>query len=142
MSRLTLTLMLIVMAATQLAVAEENQLRTADFSEVMTPPAMKPHEVVGHVRVRSYPMAPPTIPHSTEGFVVTKDMNQCMLCHAAERAPAVRAPAIGVSHYQTRAGEYLSDISARRYFCTQCHVPQHQDSPPVANVFHESQNPR
>lgn len=96
---------------------------------------MSDQEALGHVRTRSYPMQAPTIPHAIEGFAITRDFNQCLLCHNAQMAPSVKAPAIGVSHYRNRSGAYLSDVSPRRFFCNQCHVPQLEVAPPVANSY-------
>ena len=33
-----------------------------------------------------------------------------------------QAPMVSVTHYMDRDGNFLADISARRYFCEQCHV--------------------
>ena len=32
-------------------------------------------------------------------------------------------------------GQYLASVSPRRYFCTECHVPQQDVKPPVDNDF-------
>ena len=32
-------------------------------------------------------------------------------------------------------GQFLASISPRRYFCTECHVPQNVTNPPVSNDF-------
>ena len=42
---------------------------------------------------------------------------------------------ISVTHFFDRDGQTLASISPRRYFCTACHVPQHNVQPPVANSF-------
>ena len=84
---------------------------------------------------RPYPMAAPLIPHAIEGFIINKDFNQCMVCHAGDRAPLMRAPTIGESHYINRAGNYLLEVSDRRYFCNQCHVPQTDATPLVKNNY-------
>ena len=34
-----------------------------------------------------------------------------------------------------RDGQFLASVSPRRYFCTQCHVPQSMANPPVSNDF-------
>ncbi len=115
--------------------ALDSELRDAQIMEQTTPPELKSHEALGRVRSRSYPMVAPTIPHSTEGFILDKDFNQCMSCHGASVAPMIKAPAVGESHYKNRDGEYLMDVSPRRYICTQCHVPQFQDQPSVVNNF-------
>jgi cytochrome c-type protein NapB len=34
-----------------------------------------------------------------------------------------------------RDGQTLASVSPRRFFCTGCHVPQHEARAPVANDF-------
>lgn len=45
------------------------------------------------------------------------------------------APMISVTHYMTRDGQMLADVSPRRYFCTACHVPQADTQPLVRSEF-------
>ena len=45
------------------------------------------------------------------------------------------ATKISPTHFETRDGMTLSDVSPRRYFCLQCHVPQVNASPLVDNTF-------
>lgn len=99
-----------------------------DFPEVEVSPTLRP---------RSYPMQAPTIPHDIKGFRITKDFNQCLGCHSRKTAPLMKIPAVAVSHYKNREGDYLSDVSPRRYFCNQCHVPQLKVNPLVTNTFRE-----
>jgi cytochrome c-type protein NapB len=42
---------------------------------------------------------------------------------------------VSVTHFADRDGQPLASISPRRYFCTQCHVPQHAVRLPVENDF-------
>ncbi|HEU0259623.1 MAG TPA: nitrate reductase cytochrome c-type subunit [Burkholderiales bacterium] len=88
-------------------------------------------------RVRSYAMQPPTIPHKTDNYQVDKNANKCMTCHARTRASETQATPISISHYQDRDGNYLADVSPRRYFCDQCHVVQMQTEPTVKNRFQD-----
>jgi cytochrome c-type protein NapB len=107
-------------------------------TEIMTEkiaPKFREQEQSPTRRVRSFPMQPPTIPHSIEGYVLTKELNQCLICHNGNVAPQMKAPAVGESHYANGDGEYLTNISPRRYFCTQCHVPQSVKKPLVENNF-------
>ena len=41
----------------------------------------------------------------------------------------------GKSHYIGAGGKEMQTISASRYFCTQCHVPQRDVKPLVENIF-------
>lgn len=86
-------------------------------------------------RMRAYPDQPPVIPHSIEGYQLSVNANRCLSCHRREFTEGSGAPMISVTHYLTRDGQMLADVSPRRYFCTACHVPQAQAKPPVDNVF-------
>jgi cytochrome c-type protein NapB len=86
-------------------------------------------------RVRNYSMQPPVIPHKIEGYQVDKSANRCMMCHARTRTQESQAPMISVTHFQNRDGNFLAELSPRRYFCLQCHVPQANLEPLVNNTF-------
>ena len=88
-------------------------------------------------RTRSYAMQPPTIPHKTDNYQVDKYANKCMTCHARTRAGETQATPISITHYQDRDGNFLADVSPRRYFCDQCHVVQMQAEPAVKNRFRD-----
>ena len=47
----------------------------------------------------------------------------------------LQGAAVSVTHFRTREGAELDNISPRRYFCTQCHVPQTDAKPLVENTF-------
>jgi nitrate reductase (cytochrome), electron transfer subunit len=84
---------------------------------------------------RDFVQQPPLIPHTTKGYNITKNFNKCMDCHAWNRTKDTGATKVSVTHFRTREGSELSNISPRRYFCTQCHVPQTDAKPLVANKF-------
>jgi cytochrome c-type protein NapB len=42
---------------------------------------------------------------------------------------------LSITHFMDREGQFLAAVSPRRFFCTQCHVPQHTARPPVSNDF-------
>ncbi len=86
-------------------------------------------------RMRAYPEQPPTIPHSIDGYQLSVNTNRCMSCHKREYTQGSGAPMISVTHFQTRDGQMLADVSPRRYFCTECHVPQANVQPLVENRF-------
>jgi len=86
-------------------------------------------------RVRNYPEQPPTIPHEIEGYQLDLKANKCLSCHARRRTGESGAPMVSVTHYMDRDGQFLAAVSPRRYFCTQCHVPQQDVRPPVENDF-------
>ncbi len=100
------------------------------------PAAPTPRWVVDDVRqMRAYPEQPPVIPHSIEGYQLSVNTNRCLSCHKREFTQGSGAPMISVTHYMTREGQMLADVSPRRYFCTACHVPQADTPPLVDNTF-------
>ena len=99
---------------------------------------------------RSYPGAPPQIPHSIVGLNINRDSNSCLGCHFPGGGPI---PGLPASHLQT--AKVVIDHNAKpmvtkvvgfqvlkdaydpsRYFCVQCHVPQATNLKPlVQNNF-------
>lgn len=88
-------------------------------------------------RTRSYPTQPPTIPHRVDGYQIDKNFNKCLDCHARAKTEVSQAIPISVTHYTDRGGQTLGQVSTRRYFCMQCHVPQDAVRPLVANNFQD-----
>jgi len=84
---------------------------------------------------RDFVQQPPLIPHTIQGYQITKNYNKCMDCHAFQKAKETGATKVSVTHFKTRDGQELDNISPRRYFCTQCHVPQTDAKPLVENTF-------
>ncbi|MBP6899314.1 MAG: nitrate reductase cytochrome c-type subunit [Burkholderiaceae bacterium] len=84
---------------------------------------------------RDYVQQPPLIPHTIANYQITKNFNKCMDCHAFQKAKQSGATKVSVTHFKTREGTELDNISPRRYFCTQCHVPQTDAKPLVDNTF-------
>ena len=99
------------------------------------PPPMARVQNTDIRRVRNYPMQPPTIPHTIDGYQVDKNSNRCMLCHARANAATFQAPPVSVTHYMDRDDQFLATVSPRRYFCSQCHVVQTDAPTLVANGF-------
>lgn len=84
---------------------------------------------------RNYPDQPPTIPHAVHGYQVDKNFNQCLTCHSRSATEISGAPMVSITHFVDRDGQTLAAVSPRRYFCVQCHVPQHDVDPVRANTF-------
>lgn len=84
---------------------------------------------------RNYVQQPPIIPHKIDGYNITAKYNKCMDCHAWSRYKETGATKVSLTHFKTREGQELSNISPRRYFCVQCHVPQADAKPLVGNKF-------
>lgn len=99
------------------------------------PPVMTPEQNSSIREPRNYPEQPPVIPHSTEGYEISANANKCLSCHARSRVRESQAPMISITHFADRDGQFLASISPRRYFCTQCHVPQHNVRAPIENDF-------
>ena len=109
---------------------------TAIADEPKPPPLGNP-ENKDVRRERAYSMQPPTIPHKIDNYQVDKNVNMCLACHSRGRAPLTQAVAVSVSHYMDRDGNFLAEISPRRYFCEQCHVAQIDAKPLVENRFED-----
>ena len=84
---------------------------------------------------RDYPQQPPLIPHKTEGYVINLRSNKCLTCHSWANYKASGATKVSQTHFIDRDGNVLSNVSSRRYFCTQCHVPQMDVKPLVDNTY-------
>ena len=98
-------------------------------------PPMTPMRNTSEREVRNYPEQPPVIPHSIDGYQVDLNGNKCLSCHARARTGESQAPMISITHFMDRDGQFLASVSPRRFFCTQCHVPQHEVKAPVENDF-------
>ena len=101
------------------------------------PPAMTPEQNSSIREPRNYPEQPPVIPHSTEGYEISTNANKCLSCHARTRVHESQAPMVSITHFADRDGQFLASISPRRYFCTQCHVPQDEVKPLVDNAYQD-----
>ncbi|HEX9627805.1 MAG TPA: nitrate reductase cytochrome c-type subunit [Acidiferrobacterales bacterium] len=84
---------------------------------------------------RDYLQQPPLIPHHIDGYTINARFNKCLTCHSWSKYKEVGATKISLTHFKDRGGTDLSDVSPRRYFCTQCHVPQVDARPLVDNRF-------
>lgn len=136
MKRLTwMAAALILVSATGFAQPGTDTLRQAPVTEEPPAPRMPTVENADLRRMRAYPMQPPTIPHKIDDYQLDLNANKCMSCHARIRTEETQAPMVSVTHYQDRDGNFLAELSPRRYFCTQCHVPQTDAKPLVESTF-------
>lgn len=83
----------------------------------------------------SYVYQPPLVPHTIRNYEVSLNVNKCLSCHSWKNAKDMGATKISVTHYVNRQEQVLSDVSPRRYFCLQCHVPQADAQPLVDSTF-------
>jgi cytochrome c-type protein NapB len=86
-------------------------------------------------QVRNYPDQPPVIPHQIDNSQIDLNANKCLTCHSRTAVEISQAPMVSVTHFMNRDGQTLAAVTPRRYFCTQCHVPQTDARPLVENGF-------
>ena len=98
-------------------------------------PPMTPLRNSTEKEVRNYPEQPPVIPHTIDGYQIDINGNKCLSCHARARTGESQAPMVSITHFMDRDGQFLASVSPRRFFCTECHVPQSVVTPPVSNDF-------
>jgi nitrate reductase (cytochrome), electron transfer subunit len=121
-----------------LALAADNALRgPTPLDQESKPAPMYTPENKDVKRPRAYSMQPPTIPHKIDSYQVDQYANKCLSCHSRVRTGESQAPMVSVTHYQDRDGNFLAEISPRRYFCGQCHVTQVDAKPLVENMFED-----
>ena len=97
--------------------------------------------VIKHVQedqepiTRDFIQQPPLIPHKIEGYQINLKFNKCMSCHSWKNYRKAKATKISQTHFEDREENVLANVSSRRYFCTQCHVPQANAEPLIENEF-------
>ena len=98
-------------------------------------PEQKNWQKDGEPIERDYVQQPPLIPHKTTGYKINQKFNKCLTCHSWANYKEAGATKISQTHFEDRDDHVLANVSARRYFCTQCHVPQVNAKPLVENTF-------
>jgi cytochrome c-type protein NapB len=138
----TVAILLAVWAAGLMAQAPEglrNGLRGSTPLDKEAAPPVMPKMTNDDIRKgRAFAMQPPVIPHQIEDYQVDRNYNKCMTCHGRDRVADSQAPMVSVTHFVDREGNFRAEISPRRYFCTQCHVPQMEVKVPVVNGFEDA----
>ncbi len=136
--RYTTTILLFMLVSVAAAERSIDAMRgDSPISEETAPPRMPQEENTDIKRGRNYPMQPPTIPHKIDGYQVDLNSNKCLSCHSRRRTEESQAPMVSVTHYMDRDGNFLAEVSPRRYFCNQCHVTQTNARPLVENTFQD-----
>jgi len=101
-----------------------------------TQPPRMANEVNDDIRQpRNFAQQPPVIPHRVNGYQIDKNFNKCLDCHAHTKTLFSQAVPVSLTHFVGRDGQRLGQVSTRRYFCLQCHVPQEAMKPLVGNSF-------
>ena len=88
---------------------------------------------------RDYVQQPPLVPHKIKGYRINIKFNKCLTCHSWANYKEAGATKISQTHFSDRENNVLANIAPRRYFCTQCHVPQVNAPPLVENTFNPLQ---
>jgi cytochrome c-type protein NapB len=135
---MSLALLLGILTAGAQAYGQEQleSLRgTLDIDRDSRAPALKEWQPDRPPIPRDYVQQPPLIPHSIEGYRINLNSNKCLSCHSWTNYIEAGATKISQTHFSDRDASVMANVAARRYFCTQCHVPQVEAGPPVGNDF-------
>lgn len=135
MKKVLMTLLMLVPMMGSAADFVDSMRGPTPLDQTTQPPPMVNPDNSDVRRSRNFAMQPPVIPHKIEGYQLDKNANRCMMCHARTRTQESQAPMISVTHFMDRDGNFLAELSPRRYFCLQCHVPQAEMKPLVNNGF-------
>jgi len=122
--------------ALQSSAAELGSLRgPIDIDQDSKAPEIKKYPKDGEPIVRDYVQQPPLVPHAIDRYKINLKSNKCLGCHSWKNYRQNDATKISQTHFEDRDENVLANVSARRYFCTQCHVPQANAKPLVENEF-------
>ena len=132
------TAALLVAAGAALAQGTIATMRQGTPLDQQTTPPPIPSVVNSDIRqVRNWPEQPPVIPHQIDNYQIDLNVNKCLTCHSRTAVAVSQAPMVSVTHFMNREGQVLAAVTPRRFFCTQCHVPQADVQPPVGNTFED-----
>lgn len=106
-----------------------------DLDQATNAPTMKKYNKDEEPIARDYIQQPPLIPHKIDRYRINLKSNKCLSCHSWKNYRQYGATKISQTHFEDREDHVLANVSARRYFCTQCHVPQVNAKPLVENIF-------
>ena len=106
-----------------------------DVTALDQAPEQKQYAKDGQPIERDYVQQPPLIPHKIDDYKIDVNSNKCLTCHSWKNYKEAGATKISQTHFEDRDKNVLANVSARRYFCTQCHVPQVNAQPLVENTF-------
>ena len=116
--------------------ADVTSLRgTTELDTGTAAPPVKKYNKDEEPIARDYVQQPPLVPHAIDRYRVNLKSNKCLSCHSWKNYRQNGATKISQTHFEDRDANVLANVSARRYFCTQCHVPQVNAKPLVENSF-------
>jgi len=133
--KLTMVLVLLGLAGLVQATEVRSLRGSSELQQDSLPPEPKPFAKDGEPIARDYVQQPPLIPHKITNYRIDRNSNKCMSCHSWTHYREAGATKISQTHFEDRDKNVLANVSARRYFCTQCHVPQAGAEPLVENTF-------
>ena len=136
--KLSLIVAILVVAGinTQLVAEEITSLRgSTELDQGTVAPPTKKYNKDEEPIARDYIQQPPLIPHAIARYRINLKSNKCLSCHSWKNYRQNGATKISQTHFEDRDAHVLANVSARRYFCTQCHVPQVDAKPLVENDF-------
>lgn len=135
--QLSTILVLLASAAISMQVMSEvTSLRgSAHLEQDSSAPEMKKYAKDGEPIARDYVQQPPLVPHKIDRYKINLKSNKCLSCHSWKNYREAGATKISQTHFEDRDKHVMANVSARRYFCTQCHVPQVNAQPLVENEF-------
>jgi cytochrome c-type protein NapB len=101
---------------------------------------------------RSFPDAPPAIPHTVEDmYAITGDDNECLECHHPDNAVEGDDIPLPKTHFRrpvmakggegdamvwvVKSYEEAEDMAGSRYNCSMCHTPQADNVRTVKSTF-------
>lgn len=133
---LSLAIVMLAFGSQVLAQTEVESLRGVTPIKDSSPiPDTKPRKTDRNPVSRNFVQQPPLIPHPTKAYKINLEKNKCLDCHSLTNYEESEATRISQTHYKDRDGNDLADVSASRYFCSQCHVEQLDVTPLVENEF-------
>jgi cytochrome c-type protein NapB len=135
MKKILMTLLMLLPLWVSAGEFQDSMRGATPLDQTTQPPPLVNPDNSDIKRARNYAMQPPVVPHKIENYQLDKNANRCMMCHARTRTQESQAPMISVTHFMDRDGNFLAELSPRRYFCLQCHVPQAGLNPLVENNF-------
>ena len=101
---------------------------------------------------RSFPDAPPAIPHTVEDmYPITADDNECLECHHPDNAVEGSDIPLPKTHFRqavmakggkgdvmvwvVKSYEDTDDLAGSRYNCSICHTPQAENARTITSTF-------
>ena len=136
--KLSIILVLLASAGMSMQAISENvtSLRgSSDLDQDSKAPESKQYPKDGMPIEREYVQQPPLVPHKVDRYKINLKANKCLTCHSWKNYRDAGATKISQTHFEDRDANVLANVSALRYNCTQCHVPQADAQPLVENEF-------